>query len=136
MPIAQHHGSCHCKAVTFEAPIDLSGGTVRCNCTFCAKVRNWGIRIADPKALHITKGEADITQYRFEPGRAVYHAFCKHCGIRLYSAGNIPQTGEFTSVSVPALDDLTPAQLEELKIHYANGLDNDWWHAPEHHEYL
>jgi len=131
-----HRGSCHCKAVAFEAPLDLATGTVRCNCSYCAKTRWWGVRTADLAAFQITKGEDAITKYRFAPERPVFHAFCKHCGVKLYSYGNVPQIGEFLSVSIAALDDLTPAQLDALDIRYCNGRDNAWQQQPEHHEYL
>ena len=54
-----YHGSCHCGAVTYEASLDLSAGTFRCNCSICRKKRNW-LAVAAPEDFHLTGGADNI----------------------------------------------------------------------------
>ncbi len=35
------HGSCHCGTVTFEADLDLTQNTYRCNYSICRRNRFW-----------------------------------------------------------------------------------------------
>ena len=68
-------GKCHCGAVRFEADIDLSQPTYRCNCSICARTRFWPSIVA-PDQFRLVAGEEELTEYRFNSMRNSHH-FCR-----------------------------------------------------------
>jgi len=124
-----YHGSCHCGAVRFEAALDLSQGTGRCNCSFCTKARWWGV-IIKPDAFQLLSGQEQLRDYQFG-SRSGHHLFCSVCGVRPFGRGYVEQMGgAYVSINLACLDDIEPAELAEAPVRFMNGRDNDWWHAP------
>ena len=131
-----YHGSCHCKAVAFEADLDLTRGTMRCNCTFCRKTRNWTVLIK-PDQFRLTKGDGQVTAFHPNPDHANANCFCARCGVRLFSKGDIAELGgAFVTVAVPVLDDATPEELIAAPVIWGDGLHDNWWTPPVETRYL
>jgi hypothetical protein len=134
MTTKTYRGSCHCGAVTFEADIDLSQGTGKCNCRMCWKSRKWGIGIK-PDAFRLLTGKDALTDYSRD--ERVHNPFCGTCGVRTHSWGNIPEIGgPFVSISAAALDDLDPSELATAPVRHLDGLHDNWFHVPDEIRHL
>ena len=135
MSARTYQGSCHCGAIRFEADIDLSAGTGKCNCTYCTKIRNWSALIK-PDAFRLLSGEQALADYRFGTMQG-HHLFCRHCGLHSFSRGDIPEIGgAFVSIQVASLDDADPEELITAPVIYGDGLNNNWLNPPEEVRHL
>ena len=130
-----YQGSCHCGAVRYEADIDLSQGTTRCNCSICRKARYWGT-VIKPEAFRLLTDESQLSDYQFASKQG-HQLFCKSCGLRSFSRGNVPEIGgAFVSINIACLDGVSDEELAALPVKYLNGRDYDWFHEPKVTSYL
>jgi len=125
-------GSCHCGAVRFEADVDLSAGTFKCNCSICTKTRNWGVGVV-PGTFRLLAGEADLADY--QPFR-VHHVFCRHCGVRPFSWGQDPQGNIFRVARVYCLDDVDVDELIRAPVRYLDMRHDDVRSTPAETRHL
>ena len=126
-------GSCHCGALKFEADLDLTQSTYRCNCSICRRTRFWPA-VAKEGGFRIISGERELTKYTFNSHKN-HHYFCRQCGVRAFGVGNDTPMGKMYGVNVGCLDGLTDQELSELKITYVDGL-HDKFEPPEYFSYL
>ena len=130
-----YHGSCHCGAVRYEADVDLNEGTGKCNCSICTKTRDWSV-LLKPEAFRLMCDEALLSDYQFGTQQG-HHLFCKRCGVRCFSWGHVEEIGgDFVSVQVCTLDDMSVEELVAAEVRYGNGRDNLWWEAPAETRHL
>lgn len=130
-----YHGSCHCGAVRFEAVIDLTTETSRCNCSICIKSRYWKT-IIPATDFTLVQGEANLTDYQFDHG-VIHHLFCKTCGVKAFGRIEAPESSDLAyAVAVSTLDDATPQEWAEAPVIFQDGRHDDTYHPPAETRFL
>ena len=129
-----YQGSCHCGAVRFEADLDLSEPSYRCNCSICRRTRFWPA-IARAGQFRLLAGEDQLTEYRFNTKKN-QHFFCRHCGVRGFGVGNDTPIGTMYGINLGCLENVTEAELAAIPIVYTDGIGNRWNDAPEFFKHL
>jgi hypothetical protein len=129
-------GSCHCQSVRFEACIDFSKGTGKCNCSFCSKLRLWLVQVR-PEDFRLLSDESELTPYRGK-NPVAHHPFCKRCGVHVFDRVDMPNgTGyPYVNVNVMCIDGLDLNEALNAPIAYFNGLANDWGNTPPETRHL
>lgn len=117
------HGSCKCGTVHFEADIDWSRGTTKCNCTSCWKRRWWSVKVK-PEQFRPLSGDDALSQKG---------GFCRNCGVTPYAEVEAAawNDGAYVALNVATLDDLDPRELMAAPIQLCDGRNDDWFHKPE-----
>lgn len=99
-----YRGSCHCGAVQFEADLDLTQPTFRCNCSICRRSRFW-VAVAQPQGFRLLAGADMLRSAAFcgeRIGRTSDRARRRHgnresrvhagaLGMRFYTGTKFPQ---------------------------------------------
>ena len=106
-------GGCHCGAVRFRATMKLDGA-LSCNGSICSKTGTL-LAFLPATAFDLVSGADALADYQFGKKR-LHHLFCRHCGIRSFGRGAMPDGTAMVAVNVRCLDgvDVDAVQVQRF----------------------
>lgn len=129
-----YQGSCHCGAVKFEADLDLTQPSYRCNCSICRRNRFWPA-VARPEDFRFVAGKEMLTEYRFNTKKN-QHFFCRVCGVRPFGVGNDTPIGQMYGINIGCLEGVSEEELSKIPIVYVDGMHDAWQEPPQYCSHL
>lgn len=113
----KYTGGCYCKAVRYEAEVDVTK-VLSCNCSYCS-IKGLLLSFIPASQFKLLSGEDHLTEYRFNK-KVIAHLFCKTCGVQSFSRGTSSDGTATIALNVRCLDDIN---IEELVIEHFEGKD-------------
>src|SRR3569832_927556 len=115
-----YRGSCHCGTVKFEADLDLTESSYRCNCSICRRTRFWP-EVVKPEGFRLLSGESELTHYHFiNKNYQLY--FWRECGVRPFGFWTETPIGVMYGVYLGCLEDVSDEELSLIPVTYVDGL--------------
>jgi hypothetical protein len=105
----KHQGGCHCGQVRFEVEMNLEKA-VSCNCSICLK-RGSLLDFVPESNFKLLSGQNESKEYLFNK-KAIYHSFCKNCGILSFAKGAMPDGTKMVAINVRCLDGIDLSKIE------------------------
>jgi hypothetical protein len=89
-------------------------GAITCNCSICSKTGTI-LAFAPATQFDLLTGADALSDYQFGRKR-IHHLFCKHCGVRSFGRGAMPDGTPTVAVNVRCLDgiDLDAVRVERF----------------------
>ena len=108
-------GGCHCGAVRFRTTLKLDK-LLSCNCSICSRTGTL-LGFATKPQFELTSGADALSDYQFGKKR-VHHLFCRHCGVRSFGRGAMPDGTEVYAVNARCLDGV---DLSAIPVQHVDG---------------
>ena len=103
-----YKGGCHCKAVRYEAQMELTK-VMTCNCSHCS-MKGFVLTFIPATQFTLLSGEDQLTEYRFNKN-VIQHLFCRVCGVQSFGRGKGPGGIETAMINARCLDDFDYSKL-------------------------
>lgn len=109
-----YKGACHCRAIVYEAELDLSKAAMECNCSHCS-AKGFLLSFTPKSSFRLISGEKMLTEYRFYH-KVLSHLFCKVCGVQCFAYGTMPDGTETVAVNIRTLENIDISRISKYQV--------------------